>query len=156
MILDPNIGAWQGTRVLPREAKQTCHDDMQSDTCEKPAMSTGRLALVVELLQPADHLCIIAKMPKRIKKLVVLRQALRILCGHCTHNSNSWMVIYKGWDGIWHAFTMALTRTIGSWRSDSHLGNSRILLMHDRVALVLRFANSISRTNFHLRDNYKN
>ncbi|KAL6913600.1 hypothetical protein FSST1_011360 [Fusarium sambucinum] len=173
MILGSSIGVWQGSRILPREAKETCHNDMQSDTCEKPAMSTGEL-LVVLLVASSIVVCGIAALlcvfhrrkqrldkledikgvqelddyglapikprpvqlpqappptydkthegkpnvttdenwdrtnrnstdsltpslrqamgvaaPKRTKKLIVLRQALRILCGHCTRNSNS-------------------------------------------------------------------
>lgn len=50
MILDPNIAAaekWHITRVLPREAKETCRNDMQSNTCEKPGMSTGEILVVL-------------------------------------------------------------------------------------------------------------
>ncbi|RGP76954.1 hypothetical protein FLONG3_4892 [Fusarium longipes] len=58
MILDQNIGAekWQVSRVLPREAKETCRNDMQSNTCEKPGMSTGEI-LVVLLIASLIAVC---------------------------------------------------------------------------------------------------
>lgn len=38
---------WDLTRVLPREAKETCHDDLQSNTCEKPGLTTGETLIVL-------------------------------------------------------------------------------------------------------------
>jgi hypothetical protein len=35
------------TRVLPREAKETCRNDLQSNTCEKPGMTTGEILVVL-------------------------------------------------------------------------------------------------------------
>ncbi|KAF5677540.1 hypothetical protein FHETE_1591 [Fusarium heterosporum] len=56
MFLGSDIGAlpsraqqWGLTRILPREAKETseCHDTANSNTCEKPGMSTGEILLVL-------------------------------------------------------------------------------------------------------------
>ncbi|CAG7563824.1 unnamed protein product [Fusarium equiseti] len=48
MILDPVAAEkWHITRVLPREAKETCRNDMQSNTCEKPGLSTGEILVVL-------------------------------------------------------------------------------------------------------------
>lgn len=54
MILDKELGALASraeemglTRVLPREAKETCRNDQYSDTCEKPNISTGEIMLIL-------------------------------------------------------------------------------------------------------------
>jgi hypothetical protein len=54
MILEKELGALASraegmglTRVLPREAKETCRNDQFSNTCEKPGMSTGEILLIL-------------------------------------------------------------------------------------------------------------
>ncbi|GKU04246.1 hypothetical protein FLAG1_06971 [Fusarium langsethiae] len=62
MIIDSNIGAeeWQGTRILPREAKETCRNDMQSNTCEKPGMSTGEILIILLIASLIAVCCLVA------------------------------------------------------------------------------------------------
>ncbi|KAF4948143.1 hypothetical protein FGADI_9838 [Fusarium gaditjirri] len=82
MILDIELGALASraegmglTRVLPREAKETCHNDQYSDTCEKPNISTGEIMLILFLasavvaLGVIAMLCFLHRRRKRLDKL---------------------------------------------------------------------------------------
>ncbi|KAF9766748.1 hypothetical protein IL306_000798 [Fusarium sp. DS 682] len=82
MILDTEIGALVAraekmgiTRVLPREAKETCRNDQFSNTCEKPGMSTGEILLIlfiastVVALGFVALLCVLHRRRKRLDKL---------------------------------------------------------------------------------------
>ncbi|KAI1015142.1 hypothetical protein LB503_004054 [Fusarium chuoi] len=82
MILDKELGALASraeglglTRVLPREAKETCHDDQYSDTCEKPNISTGEIMLIlfvasaVVALGVIAMLCYLHRRRQRLDKL---------------------------------------------------------------------------------------
>ncbi|KAJ4269807.1 hypothetical protein NW762_001476 [Fusarium torreyae] len=69
MTLDRDIGAlpsgagkWDLTRVLPREAKETetCRNDQQSNTCEKPGLDTGEILVVLLIASTIVVLCILA------------------------------------------------------------------------------------------------
>ncbi|KAF5538369.1 hypothetical protein FMEXI_9467 [Fusarium mexicanum] len=82
MILDKELGALASraegmglTRVLPRGAKETCHDDQYSDTCEKPNISTGEIMLIlfiasaVVALGVIAMLCFLHRRRKRLDQL---------------------------------------------------------------------------------------
>ncbi|KAF4501002.1 hypothetical protein FAGAP_2805 [Fusarium agapanthi] len=82
MILDKELGALASraegmglTRVLPRGAKETCHDDQYSDTCEKPNISTGEIMLILFIagaivaLGVVAMLCFLHRRRKRLDKL---------------------------------------------------------------------------------------
>ncbi|KAF4333228.1 hypothetical protein FBEOM_12963 [Fusarium beomiforme] len=82
MILDKEIGALASraekmgiTRVLPREAKETCRNDQFSNTCEKPGMSTGEILLIlfiastVVALGVVALLCVLHRRRKRLDAL---------------------------------------------------------------------------------------
>ncbi|KAF5625000.1 hypothetical protein F52700_9375 [Fusarium sp. NRRL 52700] len=82
MILEKELGALASraegmglTRILPREAKQTCHDDQYSDTCEKPNISTGEIMLILFIasaivaLGVIAMLCFLHRRRKRLDKL---------------------------------------------------------------------------------------
>jgi hypothetical protein len=63
MILDLDLGALASraeemglTRVLPREAKESCHNDQYSDTCEKPNISTGEIMLILFVARYFSHI----------------------------------------------------------------------------------------------------
>ncbi|KAF4442580.1 hypothetical protein FACUT_1892 [Fusarium acutatum] len=67
MILDKELGALASraegmglTRVLPREAKETCRNDQYSDTCEKPNISTGEIMLILFIASAVVALGVIA------------------------------------------------------------------------------------------------
>ncbi|KAG7430769.1 hypothetical protein Forpi1262_v007262 [Fusarium oxysporum f. sp. raphani] len=67
MILDKELGALASraegmglTRVLPREAKETCRNDQYSDTCEKPNISTGEIMLILFIASTVVALGVIA------------------------------------------------------------------------------------------------
>ncbi|KAH7248598.1 uncharacterized protein BKA55DRAFT_540025 [Fusarium redolens] len=82
MILEKELGALASraegmglTRVLPREAKETCRNDQFSNTCEKPGMSTGEILLIlfiastVVALGVVALLCVLHRRRKRLDKL---------------------------------------------------------------------------------------
>ncbi|KAH7168047.1 hypothetical protein DER46DRAFT_306935 [Fusarium sp. MPI-SDFR-AT-0072] len=67
MVLDKELGALASraegmglTRVLPREAKETCRNDQYSDTCEKPNISTGEIMLILFIASAVVALGVIA------------------------------------------------------------------------------------------------
>ncbi|KAF4963600.1 hypothetical protein FSARC_8385 [Fusarium sarcochroum] len=68
MIIIPDTGAlpssagkWDLTRVLRREAKETetCRNDKQSNTCEKPGLDTGEILVVLLIASTIVVLCIL-------------------------------------------------------------------------------------------------
>ncbi|KAF5561938.1 hypothetical protein FPHYL_5934 [Fusarium phyllophilum] len=82
MLLEKELGALASraegmglTRVLPREAKETCRNDQYSDTCEKPNISTGEIMLIlfiasaVVALGVIAMLCFLHRRRKRLDKL---------------------------------------------------------------------------------------
>ncbi|KAM0207304.1 hypothetical protein ACHAPQ_012285 [Fusarium lateritium] len=86
MYLGSDIGAlpsgvqkWDLTRVLPREAKETCRNDQQSNTCEKPGLTTGEtlivlcIASLVIVLGIISLLCVFHRRKQRQDKLEDLK-----------------------------------------------------------------------------------
>ncbi|SPJ71482.1 uncharacterized protein FTOL_01210 [Fusarium torulosum] len=86
MYLGSDIGAlpsgaqkWELTRVLPREAKETCRNNLQSNTCEKPGMTTGETLIVlcivslVVVLGIIGLLCVFHRRKQRMDKLQDLK-----------------------------------------------------------------------------------
>lgn len=90
MILDKELGALASraeglglTRVLPREAKETCHDDQYSDTCEKPNISTGEIMLILfvaRYLCPISRISVILSWLTSFRSAVVALGVIAMLC----------------------------------------------------------------------------